>query len=697
MSILSFPRVNFRGVFRTNPCTANNDDVMPAVVERDIDSLGATVAGMTDDQIHAYLREQVSMSYPGSNSCVAFMRSGWNLYGDHFTAFDDTVVTSVVTGPTAAEQSTTAAQDPLVGAAVNVLGSVTGDPARRGDPILCDLDSTGLVTTQLWIGGLQLGSGGPMGTDASKIITQIDYDTRAYQNWLNFFSTVGSYGGEQNFVGIGCMMQFAIPASALPATVNSTSPGLQALFAAARAAAGLVVRFRCYEVEPQITDENLFATFQQGNAIDNPALGYLVGTIGVWQQGEPETEPAGRKLQATYTPNGRPTMAWQSPDGTVNGSIPGIPQPWEGPPALIGNAVALVQPSAGVISLDLIQTFPKYGYRNPDGPQTPTARGFAAPKAMANVGSVELAVVSVTGGPPQVIAPINYGLGNYSLYEDLGGIVDVPYDSSLAPLIASGTLIIQGSAASTLNANVMLVQETIIRVVTDDRALYLAPGATNQVVRLKVFERGGPTTSDTVIYPVEYANIIQVEPPSSSCGDGVRPNQTVSSESPGILNFPSPVTIPAGQGYSDWFEIEISAPQSGATVLSYQIDTTVFGDSVPAWTTCNYSSIRVYAADDFSALYAKGPLQWADVYANVLRYYALIYPAMSTYIPLNLADSIVQQGALIKQRLNIPGSPGFFTTLNMPLTRTMSPAKVQLVLDFIDQQNAGKGQRSLLT
>jgi len=235
-------------------------------------------------------------------------------------------------------------------------------------------------------------------------------------------------------------------------------------------------------------------------------------------------------------------------------------------------------------------------------------------------------------------------------------------------------------------------------VVTDDRALYLAPGAANQVVRLKVYQRGGPTTSDTVIYPLEYANIIQTEPPpAQACADGVRPNQTVSSESPGILTFPAQVTIPAGQGYSDWFEIEISAPASGATVLSYQVNTTVFGDSVPAWTTCNYSSIRVYAADDFSALYAKGPLQWSDVYANVLRYYALIYPAMSKYIPLNLSDSIVQHGALIKQRLNLPGSPGFFTTLNMPLTRTMSPAKVQLVLDFIDQQTQGKGPAKLLT
>ena len=62
---------------------------------------------------------------------------------------------------------------------------------------------------------------------------------------------------------------------------------------------------------------------------------------------------------------------------------------------------------------------------------------------MANVGNVELAVIAVTGGPPQTIGPINYGFGNYSLYEDFGGIVDVPFDPSLAPMIATGTLVIR--------------------------------------------------------------------------------------------------------------------------------------------------------------------------------------------------------------------------------------------------------------
>ena len=455
MSVLAFPRINFRGVFRTNPCTLNNDDVMPAVVNRDSDTLGGTLAGMTDAQIEAYLREQVSMSNQPGLGCINFIRAGWNLYGDFTTSFDDTAVTSIVYGPAASQRVTSPAQDPLIGRAVQLLGSVTNDPARRGSAMICDLDPTGLVTTQLWVGGLQIDS------------TMIDHDTRAFQNWLNFASTVGAYNGEQNFVGIGCTWQFAIPASALP--VNApVSPGLQSLLSAARQAAGLVVRFRTFEVQPELRDEQMYAQFQQGQAIDNPSLGYLVGTIGIWEQGEPETEVAGRKLTVPYK---RPAMAWQSPDGQSSGSVPGAPQPWGAPPALIGNAVACVQGSASVISLDLVGTFPKFGFRDPDGPGMPSARGFGAVKQMANVGNVQLGVIRVTGGPALQIATIDYGLSDYSTYEDFGGIVDLPFDPQLSGAIATGTLVVKSTTAP--NANVQLLEETTLRVVTDDRTMLL--------------------------------------------------------------------------------------------------------------------------------------------------------------------------------------------------------------------------------
>lgn len=251
---------------------------------------------------------------------------------------------------------------------------------------------------------------------------------------------------------------------------------------------------------------------------------------------------------------------------------------------------------------------------------------------------------------------------------------------------------LQGASTNpkTLNQNVPLLQEQVIRIVTDDRALYLSPGATTSV-QVKVYEYGGPTTSETVVDLVEYMNVI-VSQAGGNCHDGVRPNQTVGPQQANILQFPATVTIPAGQGYTDWFTIAVSASQSNATLLSYQLDPTVFGESVPAWSTANYSAIRVYANEDYSALRAKGPLQWADVYEAALRYYYLLFPAMSRMISLNLAEAIVAQGDLIAQRLNTPDLPGFFTTYNMPPTRTMSPAKVALVLEFIQQQRAATRQ-----
>ncbi len=683
MSILSFPRINFSGALSTNPCTCNNDDVEPAFVQRDSDTFGANVSGLDDDQIFAYARQPVNMSYQPGGPTRTYIRSGWNLYGDYTTTFENALVTSIVTGPGTA--ITSPVLDPLIGVPVALLGSVSADPERRGDAMLCDLDPTGLVTTQLWIGGVQFGPASYAGeTGDASFQPQFNTDTRGFQNWLNFMSTVGAYAGEQNFVGIGCVMQIGIPASALPATIEFPSPGLRSLLNAARNAAGLVVRFRMFEIEPQITGVNLEAIFAQGQAQANPAVGYLVGTMGIWENGEPRSETAGRKLIAPFP---RSAMLYTDPQGNNQASVPAVNLPWTpGPPSLVGNAVALVQPT--VISLDLVNSFPKYGFRNPSGPQQPDSQGFNAPTFKASLGNVELAVIPAGGGTPVTIAPIDYGLTNYASYADFGGIVDLPYDAQLATTIATGTLVVQGSAGS-LNAATKLLEETPIRVVTDDRTAYWLPRSTNSV-GLKVYDRGGPTTADTTIYLQEYFNVIQA---MSNIPDTVRPNQTVQQDTRALLQVPAQITIPAGQGFTDWFPVQLTAVGSGATIVAYQTDPTPFGQGnpnnitgVPCWSFATYTAVRIYTNDDFSHLYQNPPLQWNDVYENVLRFYYLVYAAMSTYIPLNMEDSIVQHGALIQQRLNTPDQPGFWNTYNMPVTRTMSPAKVQLLLAFIAQE-----------
>jgi hypothetical protein len=146
--------------------------------------------------------------------------------------------------------------------------------------------------------------------------------------------------------------------------------------------------------------------------------------------------------------------------------------------------------------------------------------------------------------------------------------------------------------------------------------------------------------------------------------------------------------------------VPVIAAESGATLLAFQTDPTAFGTGnqnnitgVPCWSFATYSSVRVYTDDDFSHLYQNPPIQWQDVYHNVLRFYYQIYPAMSLFIPLNMEDAIVRFGSLIATRVNTPDRPGFWSTYNMPVTRTMSPGKVKLLLAFIAQPAgaAGKG------
>ncbi|CAN5474486.1 hypothetical protein BH23ACI1_BH23ACI1_33250 [soil metagenome] len=298
---------------------------------------------------------------------------------------------------------------------------------------------------------------------------------------------------------------------------------------------------------------------------------------------------------------------------------------------------------------------------------------------------------------------MRFSLDSYSAYEDFGGIVDVAFDPGLASMIGSGTLVVQSTSAP--NPDVTLLEETTVRVVTDDRTMYLLPGAVNQPVRIKVYDCGGPTKADTVLYVCAYSNII-VAQQGGTCQQGVRPNQTVAQaaeQTPpqSILSFPPTVTIPAGDGFTDWYLIDISATGSGATILSYQLHDTQFGTGtggiagVPVWSTATYSAIRVYPDEDFSALYAGGALRWQDVYENALRYYYVLFPAMSRFIPLNYPDFLVRQADLVDERLNAPGEPGFWTTYNMPPTRTMSPAKVKLILDFLAQQQpAGQAQKA---
>lgn len=694
MSILSFPRLNFKGVFNTNPCTCNNDDVMPDIVQRDIDGLGTNPIFLrSDTQVQEYLNESVNLENYGANPktpTTPFMRSGWNLYGNHSTFFENTIITSAVVDPTSNKNLNNLSQDPIIGKAFRILGSPTDDPSRRGTPMIVDLDGTGLITTQLFIGGIEFG-------DLTNPITTMNADTRAFQDWLNFYSTVGDYSGEQNFVGIGCIMQFTIPSSAIPSPTNIASQILKDLMNLGILNEGLVIRFRIFECEPQLTDEMLKQEFSQGNQVSNPSLGYLVGTISVLLKGEAKTEPAGPGLRKLSAPYPRPVMSYKgnplNPNASPQGSIPPANLSYLGPPALIGNTVASftsISEQIGLVSLDLINCFPKDGFRHPKGPDG-SSDGFEVSRFKADIGQIELGFVSPTTGTFTHICDIDYGIAEYSIYEDYGGIVDITFNSSLFEGIATGTLIVRGKMDSPLNAGTILLSEEVFRLVTDDRAIYMeedknSPNSTYSV-GIMVFQNGGPTNIPINLFINEYANIIQIQPPDPPVS--YRPNQTVGTDSNRLI-FPSIVNIPAGEGYGGWFPIQINTNVAGAAILHYSLELhwdSNYKPSVPAWSTQCYSSIRVFAEPPSFPI--PNPITWEFVYTNILRYYYLIFPFMSSIIPLNQADSIKSPfwSAKILERLNTLENPEkFYATTNMPVTRTMPPWKVNVLKQFINQK-----------
>jgi tryptophanase len=657
MSILSFPRIHFRGRFRTNPCTSNNNDVMPEVVDGDHLRLAPALEKMTDAQIAAWLCEKVTMKHrQGDEKAHDLLRAGWNLHGDFFTYFDQAWVTSIQT-PESFDTS-----DPLVHQEVQILGSLNPPYiGERGEPVICDLESTGLATTQLFLGGFRLGP-----EESSHLL--VNYDTRAFMSCLNVSRVAGTYLGEQNFIGLGCTWQFTLPRSALDLERRTSSPGLNHLLKAAGKAAGLAVRFAIYEVEPELTTGQLLEQFKAGNMTDNPAWGYLIGTIGIWNEGEPASEVAGRLLQPPYP---RKTVSWQG--ATEQGKSPGVPAPDQGPPALFGNVVAHVQSSPRVVSLDLVGSFPKDGYRYP--------KGFdEAPERQADVGTLELAYI--LNGRTVPIGDVDYGLKDYERYANRGGIVDVPYEAGQEEDIRRGTLLLRGKKDSALNADVELLQEVEVRVVTDDRALYLDPAEKDRPIRLHVTERGGPPTRDVPIYIKEYHSIIRDL--SASGIKDVRPEQTVAFQDKPRLNFEGLVTALANS--TEPVTVKVSAAGPGSVVLGFQLEDAQWNTSLLPWMTTCYSNLRVYPEDDFPELYAQGRLRWEDVYQQVLRYYYVLFPAMSRRIQLNRPDQLTDP-SIVKGLLVRLSKASFYKTFYMPTTRSMSPGRVELLRRWLIQES----------
>lgn len=369
MSVLAYPRIHFKGKCSINPATGNNNDVQINLDDVNV-ALSAQFQNLSDEEARGWMMEGVQAIHPTNKKLHWYLKSGWNYYGDMSFQFSDAAVTAVTL-----KNGRTNTSDPIVGKPVHLLGSAeTVHEFGRPLPVLCDVDPQGSALTQLFLGQFLVGES-PLRLVATR-------NTRAFSRWVLWRNTA-IYEGEQNFPACGATWQFAMPHTAIEFDGATASPALAELQHAG-SARGIVVQFCLYFPIPEFTDEQLMVDFRLKQFHANPVKSFLLGTIGVWEDNELETAPAGRLL------------------------LPAIP-------TVLGPAVARVQSDANIVSLNLISTFPESDYLQPP--------------AKYDFGQVRLGIIKASGGSAVAFtSPIAY---DYPTYEGTSGILDVAYDPNV--------------------------------------------------------------------------------------------------------------------------------------------------------------------------------------------------------------------------------------------------------------------------
>ena len=609
MSVLTLPRIHFNGGFHTSPTTSNNDYESIAIDEANV-VLKEPLLSMTDAQARQWLMS----TFTAPSNGQVWIRCGWNYYGDYDTNLDNATVTAVT-----CTDGSIPASDPLLSAAVTLVGEA-GSP-----PVIVDCDPTGIVTTQIFTGGFSVGSGA-LGIQARST-------TRCYSRWRNNLRNVSTAPGN----AAAAIFQFAVPKAGITVSGAAQSGVLNQLQQALAEALGLIFQFTVYQVLPTMTEAALAAQFQQGNFVSNPAVGLAVGTIGLWENGDLETEVNGRRL---------------NPPSTFNLT-------YNGNPYTLGTAAFQAQPSGKVISLNFANTIPETGY--------------TAPLQKVNLGTLRLMAQPPGGGDPQLAGEIAPGQYDYAAYSVRGGIVDVALRPGIDIANSQFSLLEDASQGDTV-----LLAEPDFVVESDSRAIYFDQ-PDPATVNVFVTQRGAPPTADVTLKLWEYQ--FQPEPPV----DGLTTWDLLPAKVHRI-GYPSEITVTAGQPQP--IAITVQSVNPGSLSLVYTVNNDPPPDNnspVFPWMYAYFTNMRVLPEDNFDSITAP---TYQDIYQHILRYYYLIYPAMSQVIPFNSEDAVRAAATAMLDRLD---PANWESCLFMPVTREMSRGKRTLFARWTDSVKAKGG------
>jgi hypothetical protein len=491
--------------------------------------------------------------------------------------------------------------------------------------------------------------------------------TTSFTRFLNFYR----YRGAGTF-------QSVIPNDRLTFVSDDEapdSPALRALRDAARQGGGLLLRYCFYGMKAAANQMQMYDRFQQGEAAVNPKVGSVLGSLTAWNGSDVVTAPVGRLLQQPGPPYFPATE--DTPPIAMHVKTHEDVERIATPRTLLhdqsaatkceqsmGPAVALIDD--GRVVLDLLTSFPEIGCaKGADGD----------PFDKHDFGPVELELVYDAGSGPTTATLGRVGYDR-ATYEKLAGVYELAFDpaSEAGRNIETGSLQLRDPRGTVLLREIETVQ-----VVSDDPAVYmdLAPAdgglRATGTARLRVFCKGRPIEEPVTLQVQRYSDIQRPGKLNS-----VNPLVVIATEIDEEPAETTPVEVaPPGE-----LALELSADKAGCYKLRF-IAPGMVADypGSPNFAVEYYTSYRVLPHDDYSEV-PDEEITFEFIYREVLNYYAILYPVMSTIIPWGPENTpqdpqrVAQFAALISQAID---EDRLGTALEMPITRELSAGKRALL------------------
>jgi hypothetical protein len=609
------PRIFFRGVVEANVPTGNNQFPPPLV---DIPGAGLNPAIQNDD---AAVRRTL-MNADGSGG---YGQGGWNYFGDNGFTFVDTRVTGVQWADGLVVHDP--ARDSLIGRDVELCGHTSPTASRRTAPVTVDVDPQSDWASFVVADLLRIGTPAATCFEAHGL-------SMGTMRWVSMArNTYMSDEGAE-----GALMQFVCRGGVkLPPIGGNPSRAIDELGSALATADGVSVLLALYNFNLNLKSaKTLQAAFARGEYLTNAAMGFMVGVVQTWHEGEPLQIPAGRYLG--------PTAEGTVPVATSPGRN-GSPSQATVP---LGPVLVQQAPRLDFLTVNLMNTVPE---SNPKGDKI-------------DPGPLYLEWVPDREGPAVRLhaAPLPT---DRAAYEATSGLVDVkPLEKHTW---TEGRFQLVRDSRDAVTPPTVVHQELERVISTDGWATYLDHGE-RRAIDVRAWRRGVPDAHST--FQIRQYRIVPTGLPTTE--DLEMAACLVGSADPTL----EPVVTHQAEVRTNGagaVRLELQGSIPGTCLLRFWTD----ADGPPfRWipgAMDMYANLRVLPLDEEIAAL---PPTWSNAYNSVLRYYFLTYPAMSKYIPLNREESVRTAAGAILARLD---ADGWDRTTFMPVTREMSRGKRELL------------------